>query len=446
MAHVRNSRTVQRVAIDALHLPTLLVQNNTKKQIEKTARFLAAFDQIPLIYSGPDGEIIFGEEIWLALKATGATEAEVIFLNDKSPVELKAIRLALHRIPQDAQWIDHNVRVVLDELDQVGIDLALTGFDPPEIDVHLNLDLPKENLEESGSDIPSAEATAVSKRGVIWALGEHRVACADATHLQFMQSMLAGQRAAVCFTDPPYNLKVDGFISGKGRHRHREFVQGAGEMSDDEYFALLQNALGVMKTCCLPRALIYACIDWRHVMQMLVAGRACGLELYQIVAWIKQNGGMGGIYRNKHELICVFRAGDETPLDNVELGKRGRNRTNVWEHYQGLSSFGGKRDELLGMHPTVKPVAMIADALRDCTKRGEIVLDPFLGSGSTLMAAEDTGRVCFGVDLDPLHLDTTIRRWQNATGREAIALSSGDPFNGIRQRLLSGPTETDRGS
>lgn len=441
----RNSRTIQRTPLNALHLPDLAIQHHPIGQIEKTQKFLAANDQIPLVYAGPDGEILYGEEIWLALQADGATEVDVVFVNDKSPEELKAIRLALHRIPLDARWDDQNVRIVLEELASIDFDLDLTGFDPPEIDNYLNLDLPNANVEETGSDIPPVGNEPVSTSGSIWALGNHRVGCGNATDLEFVRRVLNGHTAACSFLDPPYNVKVDGFISGKGRHRHREFVQGAGELSDDKYFGLLSNSFSVLKASCASRALIYACIDWRHVMEMTVAGRASGMPLYQIVTWVKSNAGMGGIYRNQSEFICIFRAGDDTPLDNVELGRRGRNRTNVW-NYPGMSSFGKERDRLLGLHPTVKPVAMIADALRDVTKRGDLVLDTFLGSGSTSMAAEETGRVSCGVELDPLYVDVAIRRWQNATGRDAVLLETGEPFNAFAQRRLAAPSEANHGA
>jgi DNA modification methylase len=411
-----------------------------KKQIEKAQKFLAAHEQIPLVYAGPDGEILFGEEIWLALNANGATEVDAVIVNDKSSDELKMIRLALHRIPQDSKWDDENVRLVLEELVRVDFDLDLTGFDAPEIDNYLNLDLPKANVEETGTDIPPVDTNPVSTPGSIWELSQHRIGCGSATDLAFARRVLNGQTAAACFTDPPYNIKVAGFISGKGRHRHREFVQGAGELSDDKYFGLLRNALSVLKASCSSGALIYVCIDWRHVMEMTVAGRACGMPLYQIITWVKSNAGMGGIYRNQSEFICVFRAGEDTPLDNVELGRRGRNRTNVW-NYAGMSSFGKERDSLLGLHPTVKPVAMIADALRDVTKRGDVVLDTFSGSGSTLMAAEETGRICCSVELDPLYVDVAIRRWQNATGKDAVLLETGESFNALAQRCLAAPSE-----
>jgi DNA modification methylase len=333
---------------------------------------------------------------------------------------------------------------VLEELESSGLDLDLTGFDPPEIDGYLSLDLPRANVEESGSDIPPVETNAVSTLGSIWKLGEHRIGCGDATNPYFVRRVLEGCLARACVTDPPYNVPVAGFISGKGRHRHREFIQGAGELSNEQYFALLTDSLSVLKESCLPDALIFAFIDWRHVMEMLVAGRACNMSLYQIITWVKSNGGMGGIYRNQSEFICVFCAGAERPLDNVELGRHGRNRTNVW-HYPGMSSFGKQRDNLLGLHPTVKPVALIADALRDVTKRGDVVVDTFLGSGSTVMAAEETGRRLRGVELDPLYVDVAVRRWQNATGREAILLETGEPFAAARQRLLAAPPKARRG-
>jgi DNA modification methylase len=440
----RNSRTIRRVPLNALRLPDLALKRHPKKQIEKVRKFLAANDQIPLVYAGPDGEILFGDEIWLALNANGATEVDAVFIHDKSPKELKAIRLALHRIPADAMWDDQNVRLTLEELASANFDLELTGFDAPEIDSYLNLDLPNANAEETGSDIPPVGTASVSAPGSIWKLGNHRIGCGSATDHAFVVQVLNGQTAATGFIDPPYNIKVDGFISGEGRRRHRQFVQGAGELSDDDYFTLLRNALSVLKACSDPSALLYACIDWRHIMEMTVAGRACGMPLCQIITWVKSNAGMGGIYRNQSEFICVFRAGDGTPLDNVELGRRGRNRTNVW-NYPDMSSFGKERDSLLGRHPTVKAVGMIADALRDVTKRGDVVVDTFLGSGSTIMAAEETGRVGCGVELDPLYVDVVIRRWQNATGRDAVLFETGEPFNAFAQRRLAAPSEPNHG-
>jgi DNA methylase len=445
MGFRHNSRTVQRVSVDTLRLSPRQVQWNPKKQVEKAAKFLAEFGQTTLIYAAPGGEILHGEEYWLALKASGAAEVDVVFINDKTAVELKAIRLALHRIPEDARWNDENVRVVLEEIETSGIDLDLTGFDPPEVDNYLNLDLPHSNVDETCADIPAVEKYEVSTLGVIWCLGKHRLGCGSATDLEFVRRVFGDQPVNMSFIDPPYNIPAQGFINGKGRSR-RKLVQSSGGLTDDQYFLLLRDALAVVQNLSRSNGLIFSCTDWRYVMEMLVAGRASGLPLYQIIAWIKSNGSMGGIYRNRYELICVFRAGQESPLDNVELGKRGRNRTNVWQHYGGMSSFGEGQDALLEPLPTVKPVAMIADALRDCTKRRDIVADTFAGSGSTLMAAEETGRHFRGVELDPLYVDVAVRRWQNLTGREAVSLATGEPFNSVRQRLISSPTVPGHGT
>jgi len=433
-----NSLAVQRVTIDSLQPVDPPVRRHPEKQAAKLRKSLEVFGQVVPILVTPEYQIIDHELVWRAMKAIGATHVDVIVVTDKSPAEIKALRLMLNRSAIDAVWDDENLRSVLQDLTEISFDLELTGFDPPEIDYHLNLELPQANVEENASDIPPLEAKSVSSRGVIWAAGNHRIGCGDGTDLDFVSHVLEGRRAHVCFVDPPYNIPVHGYF-GKGRNKRREFIAGAGELSSELFFTFLQETLKVLKACSAPTALVFACIDWRHVMEMTVAGRACEMPLYQIITWVKSNAGMGGIYRNASEFITVFRAGSEGPLDNVELGRRGRNRTNVW-NYPSMSAFGKQRDSLLALHPTVKPVAMIADALRDVTKRSEVVLDTFLGSGTSLIAAQETGRVCCGVELDPLYVDVAIRRWQNITGCEATNLQNGDTFNRVAQRLLDSPS------
>ena len=234
----------------------------------------------------------------------------------------------------------------------------------------------------------------------------------------------------MCFVDPPYNLPIDGFVSGKGRVRHREFVQGIGELSAEQFTSLLADSLMVLQRFSTDAALIYACMDWRHIFELIAAGRQCGLELLNLCVWAKNNAGMGSLYRSQHELICVFKASGSRHINNIELGRHGRNRSNLWS-YRGLNSFGAQRNELLASHPTVKPVLLIADAIRDVTRRGDAVLDTFLGSGSTLMAAEETGRVCLGVDLDPLYIDVAVRRWQGYTKRDALLAGTNTTFDEV---------------
>ena len=436
-----NSLVVERLTIDSLRPMEGPIRHHPKTQFEKLCRSVAAFGQVLPIPITPEHRIIDLEQIWRALKNTGATHVDVVVVAEKSPAAMKALRLMLNRTAADAVWDNESLRDTLCDLAEINFELDLTGFDPPEIDFHLGPELPQANVEENACDIPPLQSKPVSSQGTIWTVGDHRIGCGNATDLEFVNHVLEGRQGHVAFVDPPYNIAIRGFVSGKGRNKHRNFLSGAGELSQEQFFALLRDSLQVLKASCRPTALIYACIDWRHVMEMTVAGRACGMPLYQIITWVKSNAGMGGIYRNASEFITVFRAGNEAPLDNVELGRRGRNRTNVW-HYPSMSAFGKQRDNLLALHPTVKPVAMIADALRDVSRRGEVLIDTFLGSGTSLMAAQETGRVCCGVELDPLYVDVAIRRWQNITGREATNLETGEPFARAAQRLLNRPADT----
>ena len=227
-------------------------------------------------------------------------------------------------------WDEQNVRIVLEELASADFDVELTGFDPLEIDNYLNPDLPKANVEETGADIPAVDERTVSKPDSIWGLGNHRIGCGSGTDLAFVRRVLGGQIAATCFTDPSHNIDGDKFVSSKRRRPHRELTQGAGELSDDNYFDLLRSSLSVLKACSLPSALLYVCTDWRHLMEMTVAGRACAMPLYQIITWVKSSADTGGIYRNQSEFVCIFCAGNATPQETPLLRRRGRYRTNVW--------------------------------------------------------------------------------------------------------------------
>jgi DNA modification methylase len=247
----------------------------------------------------------------------------------------------------------------------------------------------------------------------------------------------------MCFVDPPYNIPVAGFVSGKGRVKHREFVQGVGELSSDQFTKFLVESLTVLLRSAADGALVYACMDWRHIYELLAAGRQCNLELLNLCVWAKTNAGMGSIYRSQHELICVFKVGSANNTNNVDLGRHGRNRSNLWT-YRGLNSFGTDRDQLLASHPTVKPVLMIADAIRDITRRGDAVLDTFLGSGSTIIAAEETGRVGIGADLDPLYVDVAVQRWQTRTRCDALHAETRELFDDRAKLLASQQPEQRR--
>src|ERR1700731_760135 len=243
---------------------------------------------------------------------------------------------------------------------------------------------------------------------------------------------MQGAAARVVFTDPPYNVPIDGHVSGKGRVRHREFMMASGQMSPSQFTRFLGTALELAAQHSTPGALHYVCMDWRHQHELLTAALGIYAEFKNLCIWVKDNAGMGSLYRSQHELVYVFKNGRAPHRNNVELGHHGRNRSNV-SHYAGVNNFGRRGDEgnLAALHPTVKPVALIADAILDCSARGDLVLDPFLGSGSPLLAAERGGRGCRGLELDPLYVDAAIRRWQQFTGESAIHAASGRRFNDL---------------
>jgi DNA modification methylase len=275
--------------------------------------------------------------------------------------------------------------------------------------------------------VPEVGVVAVSRPGDVWKMGPHRLICGDARDAAVYQALLGDEHAQMVFTDPPYNVPISGHVCGLGEVRHREFAMAAGEMSKAEFTAFLASVLGQLAAFSADGSIHYVCMDWRHIEEILQAGNAVYSELKNLIVWNKTNGGMGAFYRSKHELVFAFKNGTATHINNFGLGQHGRYRTNVWD-YEGISSIGKNRADELAMHPTVKPVAMVADAIRDCSKRGGIVLDAFSGSGTTIMAAEQTGRRGYAIELDPLYVDVAVRRWQLATGQNAMLAGSKSSF------------------
>ena len=294
---------------------------------------------------------------------------------------------------------------------ELDFDLSVTGFSIGEIDVLLG-----DGSNPEDKPLPSVPSEPTVQPGQIWQLGEHRVGCGDCRDLAFLQEVIGpGERVDAAFLDPPYNVKISGHANTKGRHR--EFEMASGEMSEDAFRAFLKESLAACATVSKDGAVHFTCMDWRHIDDLSPIGAEIYGERLNICVWNKSNAGMGSLYRSKHEFIFVYRVGTEPHLNNVELGKHGRNRTNVWD-YASVNSFAGSRREDLALHPTVKPTAMVADAIQDVTRRGELVLDVFLGSGTTLLAAERTGRRFRGVEIDPAYVDVALDRWRAMTNKE----------------------------
>jgi DNA modification methylase len=287
--------------------------------------------------------------------------------------------------------------------------------------------------------------------GDLWRLGKHRLICGDARNVTVLTRLMGEEQARMVFIDPPYNVPIAGHVQGRGRIRHREFAFASGEMDRDEFTRFLEEALRLCAQHSVNGSIHYVCMDWRHVDELSAAGAKVYDALKNICVWVKSNAGQGSFYRSQHEFVFVFKKGEEAHVNTFGLGQHGRSRSNVWS-YPGVNSFRAGRMDELAMHPTVKPVALVADAIRDCSNRGDIVLDTFMGSGTTLLAAEKVGRRGYGVEVDPIYADVTIRRWQAFTGRDAILEATGETYTEVAVRRTAGsasppptPTSPDNG-
>jgi len=377
--------------------------------------------------------LLTGHARLIAAKRVGLAEVPTIRIQHLSKAQARAFAIADNRLTEIAAWDDHLLAEELKELSGMDLEFSLdaTGFTTGEID--FRIEGAASNLErEDPADVPPPLGPPVSRAGDLWLLGPHRVLCGNALDEAAHVTLMGGAQAAMVFTDPPFNVPIEGHVSGNGHVTHREFVMASGEMSEAEFTRFLATSLGLHARHSAQGSLHYWCMDWRHLDEILAAGRVTHSELKNLCVWVKTNAGMGSFYRSQHELILVFKNGSAKFRNNIELGRFGRNRTNVWT-YPGATGFArnGEEGNLLALHPTVKPVALVADAIMDSTCRGEIVLDGFLGSGTTIIAAERTGRRGFGLELDPHYCDVIVRRWQAFTGQQARLAAGGMSFEEV---------------
>jgi DNA modification methylase len=402
--------------IPSIHSP----RKHSRQQIRAIAKSIEAFGFCAPLLVDKNRQIIAGHGRYEAAKFLDLVRVPVIFLDHLTETQATAYMLADNKLTDRSTWDDKMVALQLKELSELVLDFDIEaiGFETPELDFRVH-SLEEPDAADHADEFAPAAEPAVSVPGDLWQLGEHRLCCGNALDEAAYPALMNGDMATAAFTDMPYNVKIGGHAGGKGRIKHREFAMASGEMSDEEFREFLTTGLKAICAHTTPGAVIYSCMDWRHVGEMAAAGTAAGCDFLNLCIWVKSNGGMGSFYRSRHELVFVFRNGSEPHLNNVELGRHGRNRNNVW-HYAGMNSFARRgKESVLELHPTVKPVALVSDAILDSTKRGDIVLDPFIGSGTTILAAERTGRRCYGVEIDPLYVDTAIERWQRMTGRQA---------------------------
>lgn len=406
---------------------------HSQAQRRKAEDILRRFGQVVPVIVDPDGVIIDGHLVVESLKGIGHDEVTAVILRNRDPGELRALRLTLNRLGEDTKWNKPSLKAEFDALVEIGFDLTLTGFDQVEIDMGLTIDDPTSAQVEDAPAAPDPDAPVVSRPGDLWVLcdragkTEHRLICGDARDPQVHAIVMGADTARMMFTDPPYNVKIEGHVCGLGQTAHREFAMASGEMTRPDFIAFLVAFLAGASSWLADGAVLFICMDWRHLPELFAAVEATRLFPLNLCVWAKTNAGMGSFYRSQHEMILAVKKGTAPHVNTFELSKKGRSRSNLWT-YRGMNVLGAERDALLKVHPTVKPVALVADAIKDVSHRGDIVLDPFLGSGTTLIAAHETGRRCFGIEYDPAYVDLIVRRWLDHTGGTAVLAGTGESF------------------
>jgi DNA modification methylase len=408
-------------------------RTHTAKQIKQIAASIKAFGFIsPILIDGADG-IIAGHGRAEAAKLIGMSDVPTVRVDHLTPTQIRAYIIADNKLAENAGWDRKVLTLELQELSvELDFDVTVAGFETAEIDLLIN-EL-NEDTADDADEVPEIDRSvpAVSRPGDRWRIGDHFLLCGDALKKDSYVNLLGVKKAQMVFTDPPFNVAIAGNVSGLGKVKHREFAMASGEMSADEFTKFLQTAFMHLADFSTDGSIHFICIDWRHTRELLEAAAKPYSELKNLCVWSKTNAGMGSLYRSQHELVFVFKKGTAPHVNNVELGRFGRNRTNIW-NYPGVNTFGKDRDAELAMHPTVKPMALVADAILDCSKRGGIILDAFAGSGTTLIAAERTGRRGYAIEIDCHYNDTIIRRFNEVYGLKAVHADLNRDFEELKK-------------
>ena len=422
---------IEWIPIGALRPNPRNPRTHSKKQIKQIAASIRKFGFLNPVLVDDANMVLAGHGRLEAAKLENLTHVPIIRFDHLTEVQKRAYLIADNKIAEQAGWDRETLAIELGELIDLlpaeGFDVSLTGFEAPEIDLLLaDMAQSRWDSEDIPPPLPRNPAT---RRGDVWLLRKHRLLCGDAREAGDFARLMNGASASAVFCDPPYNVRVSA-IGGRGRVRHPEFAFASGEMPRSQYRTFLSQTLANGVRVSTAGAVHFVCMDWRHISDLIDVGRKLYGAMLNLVVWNKSNAGQGSFYRSQHELIGVFRIGETPHRNNVDLGRFGRNRSNVWT-YPGVNAFGRDRLEALAAHPTVKPVALVADALLDCTARGDRVLDQFAGSGTTILAAEKVGRIGFGIEYEPGYIDVAIKRWQKSTKLEATLAGDGRSFEDI---------------
>lgn len=431
---VGGEQSIRHRSIDDLKPFERNARKHSRAQIKKIAASIEKFGFINPVLVDGGNRIVAGHGRVEAARFLGRDTVPTLSVEHLSDDELRAYVIADNRLAELAEWDRGILAIELQHLVNVdvNVDVALTGFDTPEIDILIgNTD----DAVDNEPDTPEPPNRPVSRSGDLWSVGRHLILCGDARSSADVKALTDGQPISLLVTDVPYNVKVSGHVSGKGRARHPEFAMASGEMSSVEFEAFLKSVLETGSQVMGPGALAYLWIDWRHLPEMLAAGNTTFGPLHNLGVWVKTNAGMGSHYRSQHELCCIFKHGKDTHVNNVQLGAMGRYRSNVWIK-PGANSFRRGRDRDLADHPTVKPTGLIADIILDSSNPNDVVLDHFLGSGSTLLACEKTGRIGRGLEIDPRYVDVALRRLSLATGIGPTLVQTRQSFDEVAKERL----------
>jgi DNA modification methylase len=425
---------IENLAVESLRPYAGNARTHSRKQIRQIAKSIERFGFCNPVLIDDQGQIIAGHGRVAAAKLLGIESVPTVRLAHLGDVEKRAYILADNRLAEKAGWDREILAIELQALVNLQFEVELTGFETAEVDLILD-----EANDAAGGASGREDAAptymsgpAVTRPGDLWELGPHRLLCADAREPASYARLLDSTKAEFVFTDPPYNVAIDGHVCGLGRIRHANFAMGCGEMSAAEFTRFLEAVFGQLAANAVDGSIHQICMDWRHMPEMLAAGHAVYHELKNVCVWSKSNAGMGTFYRSRHELVFVWKSGNAPHINTFELGQYGRSRSNVWE-YAGVNTLKPGRLEELAMHPTVKPVALVADAIKDCSRRNDLVLDPFAGSGTVLIAAERTGRRARALEIDPHYVDVAVRRWEGYSGKAAILAATGATFEAIAE-------------
>jgi DNA modification methylase len=436
-----NDSVIETIALELVREAARIVRKISKRAVATTKAILTQWGQVCPIVIDENGTIVAGAEFLIAARELNWKTIKAVRLQALTDADRRVLTIALARIPELSTWDDE---ILADEISQL-LKMELPydaldtlGFNIPEIDVLFET-AADDQQPDPLDDVPRTptKAETVTRAGDIWLLGKHRIICGNALVAETYARLIGTERIRMLFSDSPYSIPIKGNVSQK----HEDFAMGVGEQSSEEFTVFLKTMIVLAIEYLADGGLAYLFMDRRHLFELQLAARDAGLSILDLCIWDKTTGGLGGLYRSQHEPIFVFKHGKAPHTNNVALGKYGRNRTNVWS-VRGFASFGKGRDEALSLHPTVKPVNLLAEAIKDCTKRGEIVLDPFLGSGSVVLAAEKTGRVGYGIELEPRYVDAGIFRFQKMTGKSVTLEATGQTFDEVRSERLTARENT----